>query len=69
MVGGMTTKPKPKSSKPLPCPFCGSDKLEGVEAGGDCYVHCRACGLYSEAEVSRDDAIAAWNNAQRKEKV
>lgn len=59
---------------PLPCPFCGSDKIEYDDGDESSHYRCRNCGAcsgrvyYTDAENSSDDysasdaaALEAWN--------
>jgi Lar family restriction alleviation protein len=59
---------------PLPCPFCGSDKIEYEDGDESSHYRCRNCGAssgrvyYTDAESSSDDysasdaaALEAWN--------
>jgi hypothetical protein len=61
MVGG--TRPV-DDSVPLPCPFCGSIKVEYV--GSEGVVVCHDCRAYGPCDyMMRADLIAAWNRAKR----
>ena len=45
-----------------PCPFCGSEKLQGVEYAYVCYIKCRNCGATGAHYIMNGDkAIDAWN--------
>ena len=46
----------------LSCPFCGSTDIKVIQATVSGYVTtCNDCWAASRAEVTKDDAIAAWN--------
>lgn len=54
-------------ARPLPCPFCGTDQLLGVESSLDhgwLVVRCRRCGSAGPTARSETEAeaVAIWNS-------
>jgi len=48
----------------IPCPFCGSDKIEIVDNGiGDYFCECQNCGAASDQRRCEDPifAVERWN--------
>lgn len=50
----------------LPCPFCGSHKIDFLEQGFDgddnnYQILCDGCGTTSGGYTTKEDAIAFWN--------
>jgi hypothetical protein len=50
-----------KLSKPLPCPFCGGEAYCDCVDHDNWFCSCKKCDVYQEMDISKIDAIAAWN--------
>lgn len=56
-----------------PCPFCKSANLDVAECCSPatnvqfCHVRCHCCGATGPIATAKESAIAAWNDAPRKE--
>lgn len=48
-------------SKALPCPFCGSDKLDMEQDEGSFIIRCTMCKCGTVRCNSRENALKAWN--------
>lgn len=51
------------TTKPLPCPFCGSEPWGVFGEPGDMYVECDGddCGSMHFASDTREEAVLQWN--------
>ena len=54
--------------KPLPCPHCGSKKVETTETYrsnihlcNDFTIHCTKCKAIMLSKIGHEDAIKKWN--------
>ena len=45
-----------------PCPFCGSDDIESIDANNNYhYMHCMKCGGDGTPDLGISGAIEMWN--------
>lgn len=52
-------------TEPLPCPFCGSDRVQSLCVGECHYVRCYGCDAMGSEHLSADEAVAKWNRASQ----
>jgi len=47
--------------KILPCPCCGNVGMDYYDVFGSCQIECAQCGLGTNMESDRQEAISIWN--------
>ena len=57
--------------KLLPCPYCGSDRIDFATSCGGTYIaaHCIGCGAMTRWESTEKKAAKLWNRRKKDKKA